>query len=79
MALLSYPNHNHTRKELKVLEWLKAMQLELNALLANGAWDLVEFPANKIVIGCKCMFKVKLKIDQTLDKYNACLFAKGFL
>lgn len=34
---------------------------------------------SKIVIGCKWVFCVKLKVDRTLDKYKARLVAKGFL
>lgn len=55
------------------------MQLELNALLTNGIWELVEFPAGKTTIGYKWVFQIKLKTDITLDKYKACLVVKGFL
>lgn len=55
------------------------MQVELDTLLSNNTWELVEVSTAKTTIGCKWVFKVKLKPDKTLDKYKIMSAAKGFL
>lgn len=39
---------------------------------------LVDLPAGTKLIGCKWIFKRKLKADGSIDKYKARLVAKGF-
>lgn len=39
---------------------------------------MVPLPANKEVIGCKSIFKVKENPDGTVHKYKARLVIKGF-
>lgn len=48
-------------------------------MLFNGTWELVQLPLEKIVIGYKWVFMIKLKANMTLDKYMARLIAKRFL
>jgi histone deacetylase 1/2 len=40
--------------------------------------ETVPRPKGKNVIGCKWVFKIKLKADGTVDRYKARLVAKGF-
>jgi histone deacetylase 1/2 len=54
------------------------MNLEHEALLPSNTWKLVPRPKGKNVIGCKWVFKIKLKADGTVDRYKARLVAKGF-
>ena len=56
--------------------WLEAINSELDSIMSNHTWELVEFPPK--VIGCKWIFKRKLKLDGTIDKYKARLVAKGY-
>lgn len=56
-----------------------AIESEFHALLLNGTWDLMTFHVTKYTIGCKWVFCIKLKINQTLDIYKTHLVAKGFL
>uniref|UniRef100_A0A2N9G644 Integrase catalytic domain-containing protein n=1 Tax=Fagus sylvatica TaxID=28930 RepID=A0A2N9G644_FAGSY len=58
--------------------WQQAMKEELDALLKTGTWDLVDLPAGKSAIGCKWVYKIKTRSDGTVDRYKACLVAKGF-
>ena len=44
-----------------------AMQDEYDALIKNMTWNLVPFPAHGKVIGCKWVYKLKLKADGSID------------
>ena len=44
----------------------------------NHTWELVDLTHGRKTIGCKWIFKRKLKQDVSIEKYKACLVAKGF-
>ena len=44
----------------------------------NHTWELVDLPPGAKIIGCKWIFKRKLKQDGFIEKYKAHLVAKGF-
>uniref|UniRef100_A0A2N9HC01 Reverse transcriptase Ty1/copia-type domain-containing protein n=1 Tax=Fagus sylvatica TaxID=28930 RepID=A0A2N9HC01_FAGSY len=48
------------------------------ALEANNTWTLTHLPPGKHPIGCKWVYKVKLKADGSLERYKARLVAKGY-
>nr|XP_016463756.1 PREDICTED: uncharacterized mitochondrial protein AtMg00810-like [Nicotiana tabacum] len=54
------------------------MNLELQALIDNHTWELVDLLAGKTLIGCKWVFKVKYKADGNVERFKARLVAKGF-
>jgi hypothetical protein len=58
--------------------WLEAINNELDSIMSNHTWELVELPPKTKPIGCKWVFKKKLKPDGTIDKYKARLVAKGY-
>ena len=51
--------------------WMEAAQTEINALLANGTWKLVELPEGWHAIGSQWVFLVKFQAYGTIDRYKA--------
>ena len=51
---------------------------EMEALRKNDAWDVVKFPREKKIVGCKWVFAVRSKANGTVKRYKARLIAKGF-
>ena len=58
--------------------WQKAMAKEHQALIGTQTWDLVDLPPDKSVVGCKWVYKIKTRVDGSIDRYKARLVAKGF-
>ena len=58
--------------------WLHAMKEEIVALHQNKTWILIPRSNDMNVIGCKWVYKTKLKADGTLERLKARLVAKGF-
>ena len=56
----------------------EAIQSEVDSIIQNNTWVLVDLPSGNKAIGCKWVFKRKLKSDGSIDKYKARLVAKGF-
>ncbi|KAL2231172.1 UNVERIFIED_CONTAM: Retrovirus-related Pol polyprotein from transposon TNT 1-94 [Sesamum indicum] len=56
----------------------RANASEMDSIVSNGTWVLVDLPPGSTTIGCKWIFKRKLKPDGTIDKFEARLVAKGF-
>ena len=54
------------------------MKEELDALHKIETWDLVDLPFGKSAIGCKWVYKIKTRSDDTVDSYKARLVARGF-
>ena len=52
------------------------MNLEYPALLQT--WDLVPSHLNKTIGQRKWIFRIKYRVDSTLDRYKENLVAKGF-
>ena len=60
------------------LQWKEATDSEIESLNAAQTWDLVPLPEKKNVVGCKWIFKVKRKADNSIDRFKARLVAQGY-
>nr|CAE01581.2 OSJNBa0068L06.7 [Oryza sativa Japonica Group] len=58
--------------------WKEAVRSEMDSIIANGTWEVTERPYECKPMGCKWVFKKKLRPDGTIEKYKARLVAKGY-
>ncbi|RVW80782.1 Retrovirus-related Pol polyprotein from transposon RE2 [Vitis vinifera] len=52
-------------------EWKQAMISEFEALKRNNTWFLVPLPKERIPIGCRWVYKVKVNPNDSVGKYKA--------
>ncbi|XP_015168387.1 uncharacterized mitochondrial protein AtMg00820-like [Solanum tuberosum] len=72
------PTLNTFKQAVKHIEWKNAMDLEYEALMKNQTWELVARDPINNVVDCKWLFRIKRKVDGSIDKYKARLVAKDF-
>ncbi|XP_059431574.1 uncharacterized mitochondrial protein AtMg00820-like [Corylus avellana] len=58
--------------------WKEAIDDEMESIMFINTWILVDSPSGSKPIGCKWIFKKKMKYDGSIDKYKVRLVAKGF-
>jgi hypothetical protein len=58
--------------------WKKAMDSEFSALAYNNTWHLVPPVPGCNLSDCKWVYKVKHKVNGSIDRYKDRLVAKGF-
>src|SRR6266498_3617052 len=59
-------------------DWKEAIHSEMDSILSNGTWEVTERSYGCKPVGCKWVFKKKLRPDGTIEKYKARLVAKGY-
>ncbi|GKE26616.1 retrovirus-related pol polyprotein from transposon TNT 1-94, partial [Tanacetum coccineum] len=59
-------------------QWKEAIKSEIDSILQNHTWELVDLPPGCKLLGYKWIFKKKMKAEGTIDKYKARLVIKGF-
>jgi hypothetical protein len=59
-------------------DWKEAVRSEMDSIFSNEIWELVDRPYGCKPVGCKWVFKKKLRPDDTIDKYKARLVAKDY-
>ena len=58
--------------------WKEAIKSEIESILHNHTWELVDLPSGCKPLSSKWIFKRKRKVDGSIDKYKARLVIKGF-
>lgn len=54
------------------------MQQDIDVLEAHNTLEITELPQGNKDIGSKWVYKVKLKLDGTIERFKARLVAKGY-
>ena len=58
--------------------WKEAVNSEFDSIMQNHTFYIMDLPEGFKALGCKWIFKTKLKADGTIDKYKARLVVQGF-
>ncbi|KAK4267386.1 hypothetical protein QN277_024172 [Acacia crassicarpa] len=58
--------------------WEKTINGEVESILSNHTWKLVDFPPGNKPLRTKWIFKKKMKAGVTIEKYKARLVVKGY-
>ena len=58
--------------------WKEAVNDEIDSILSNNTWVLVDLPPGSKPIGCKWVFRRKYDTDRSIQTFKARLVAKGF-
>ena len=58
--------------------WRAAMHEEIELIYRNHTWDSVELLEGKTPIGCKWLYKPKINVDGSIEKFKARLIEKGY-
>ncbi|GJW99296.1 zinc finger, CCHC-type containing protein [Tanacetum coccineum] len=65
-------------KSQDVAFWKEAINNEMDSIMGNNTWVLTDLPPGCRPLGCKWIFKRKLKVDGTIEKFKARLVTHGF-
>ena len=58
-------------------EWKKAMNDEMDSLIKNETWDLVDKPVHVRILSNRWVFKIKRNADFSIDRFKARLVIRG--
>nr|GEX71451.1 zinc finger, CCHC-type [Tanacetum cinerariifolium] len=65
-------------KSQDVAFWKEAINDEMDSIMSNNTWVLTNLPSCFKPLGFKWIFKRKLKLDKTIEKFKARLVVQGF-
>ncbi|GKD06185.1 zinc finger, CCHC-type containing protein, partial [Tanacetum coccineum] len=58
-------------KSQDVAFWKEAINDEMDSIMGNNTWVLTDLPPGYRPLGCKWIYKRKLKVDGTVEKFKA--------
>jgi len=56
--------------------WKEIINIEIESITNNHIWELIDLPPKSKSLGYKWIFKRKMKVNGTIDKYNVDLLLK---
>ncbi|KAL0449315.1 UNVERIFIED_CONTAM: Copia protein [Sesamum latifolium] len=65
-------------KSQDVAFWKEAINDEMDSIMGNNTWVLADLPPGCKPLGCKWIFKKKMKVDGTIEKFKIRLVIQGF-
>ncbi|KAL0421120.1 UNVERIFIED_CONTAM: Copia protein [Sesamum latifolium] len=65
-------------KSQDVAFWKEAINDEMDSIMENNTWVLADLPPGCKPLGCKWIFKKKMKVDGTIEKFKARLIIQDF-
>ncbi|KAL0308816.1 UNVERIFIED_CONTAM: Retrovirus-related Pol polyprotein from transposon TNT 1-94 [Sesamum radiatum] len=65
-------------KSQDVAFWKEAINDEMDSIMVNNTWVLANLPPGYKPLGCKWIFKKKMKVDGTIEKFKARLVIQTF-
>ncbi|RVW31607.1 Retrovirus-related Pol polyprotein from transposon RE1 [Vitis vinifera] len=68
----------NVEEALKDPKWKEAINEEIKALWKNNTWEVANLPKGKNTVGCKWVFTIKYKSDDTIERYKSRLVAKEY-
>ena len=57
---------------------MEAMKSEIDSMHSNQVWSLVDPPKSIVPIGCKWIYKRKIRLDDKVETYKTRLVAKSY-
>ncbi|GKA34493.1 zinc finger, CCHC-type containing protein [Tanacetum coccineum] len=70
--------YNEVMQSFDAAFWKEAIDDEIGSIMENNTWVLSDLPPGCKPLGCKWIFKRKMKFDGTIDKFKARLVIQGF-
>nr|GEX52831.1 zinc finger, CCHC-type [Tanacetum cinerariifolium] len=70
--------YNEAMQSRDATFWKKAIDDEIRFIMENNTWVLSDLPPGCKPLGCKWIFKRKMKVDGTIEKFKARLVIQGF-
>ncbi|GJR93801.1 zinc finger, CCHC-type containing protein [Tanacetum coccineum] len=70
--------YNKTMQSRDAAFWKEVINDEIGSIMENNTWVLSDLPPCCKPLGCKWIFKRKMKVDGTIDKFKARLVIQGF-
>ncbi|GKB79894.1 calcineurin B-like protein 4 [Tanacetum coccineum] len=66
------------KRQLPRAQWKEAIKSDIDSILQNYTWELIDLPHGYKPLGYKWIFKNKMKADDIIDKYIPRLVIKEF-
>ncbi|GJU31771.1 zinc finger, CCHC-type containing protein [Tanacetum coccineum] len=70
--------YNEAMQSRDAAFWKEVIDDEIVSIMENNTWVLSDLPPGCKPLGCKWIFKRKMKVDGTIDKFKARLVIQGF-